>query len=1291
MSGIKFFLSAVTAEFGDEREHVRHMLTRPRVEAKIQEDFVSVGLPTLLMLDEYIAACDCVIHIIGDRPGSNPPMSSVETLVQTYPDLHIRVPELASLLNGGDPDLSYTQWEAYLALYHGKRLILLRPAAAPHDHLDSDGRVPDTHDKARQKAHLTRLIERDLHPTVFAGRDQLVTGVALQALDIYLRAGLAPPSTTQALRVVRSIAPPTVPHYTERPALEQQLLALLGKCAAEGSGVVSLGGIGGSGKTTLAAHVVARDSVIDAFPAGIIWLTIGRDRTDERLSSYICEVVQGLTGSHFAATDLSLSAAALIDCLYACAEPVLLVLDDVWTDDQIVHLLRGGANVTRLVLARNKLGALENGFALEVPAMSRDEAIGTLLHDLPTNALAALTKGHVDALIRFSRHWPVLLTVLNAALRENLASGATPVDAATWLIGLITRSGPAALDGTLAISLEKSIEVTLNATLDLIDPNSRALYASLRVFADDVVIPDHVIFMYWRHRNGISQADAARVLGKLTHLRLLTIRWSQNDRGYVLHDVIRDFLVHRLNDEGLSGMSRDLVASWRAALLPAGARSEWWRLPSSASFVFEHLSSQLAQAGLHDERRALLHNLRWYVSQITCLGSPASALADLQDLTDPASVELSSFLSSNAMLLRREPAEGGLASTLLAYATDEGSLLRRLARELANSSEWPTLRSHWTVRSPALHEIQGHFGPIGDVALSPDGSLVATASDDGMALILDAKDGGVRLRLRGHSERVRSCTFSPAGSLLLTSGMDGTARVWNAVTGDRVTVLRREGVALLGSGWSPTGNLIAGSFIDGTTFIWNAQDGTVVTELSTEHGGGTWDCAFLNDYELVTVGDDGYVRCWRLHNQQCSMDVFAHSARIRRCDLSPDLRYCATASSDGTAAIVDLLSQKVAGYFRGHSDRLRSVQFSPDGHLLVTASEDRAVQIWDTTHRRSMYTMNVHTDWVGKAVFESSGRSVISCSGDATVRRWSYAISDDGTPRVTRLLGRDGDDTSSCCFSGDGETVLYGKVNVVRAVTLKGRVVGEFEGHRGRVLDVVVDHDVLFSAGADGAIIARQLSDGAIRAECQIGSRVWSLGAPDNCGVIVSAAEDGYIRIHLRHDLTVLRQSRKQEGHLMACATAVRQDHVWFVGDGSKVGSLSLSGSSQDGEMPLTGYRSLWACAYSHNGHLLAVAGEPGTQALLIDLSGGPQRALKTGVGRITSVAFSCDDRLIATCGDDGYVAIWQTDTGTHLTGLRTPFPLRRCAWSPRHPRLLAAAGTGGEYLLEVDDYGQHQ
>jgi len=103
----QLFLSAVSAEFRSYRDTLRHYFERPNVTAKVQEDFIVSGTPTLVMLDDYIRQSDAVIHLLGDMTGAFAKPKGVKAILHRYPDLKDKLP-IGDFLRPGGPLLSYT-------------------------------------------------------------------------------------------------------------------------------------------------------------------------------------------------------------------------------------------------------------------------------------------------------------------------------------------------------------------------------------------------------------------------------------------------------------------------------------------------------------------------------------------------------------------------------------------------------------------------------------------------------------------------------------------------------------------------------------------------------------------------------------------------------------------------------------------------------------------------------------------------------------------------------------------------------------------------------------------------------------------------------------------------------------------------------------------------------------------------------------------------------------------------------------------------------------------------------
>ena len=182
----KIFLSTVSDEFRAYRDQLRSDLTRPNVEVKVQEDFKDQGRGTLDKLDVYIADCDAVVHLAGDMTGSAPGEHALRALRAKYPDLADKLPPLGEALANGS-GVSYTQWEAWLALYHGKLLFIAKAAESAErgpKYMATDA------SRAAQAEHLARLKAMDRYPgCTFTSPDNLAKHILSSAiLDLLVNA-----------------------------------------------------------------------------------------------------------------------------------------------------------------------------------------------------------------------------------------------------------------------------------------------------------------------------------------------------------------------------------------------------------------------------------------------------------------------------------------------------------------------------------------------------------------------------------------------------------------------------------------------------------------------------------------------------------------------------------------------------------------------------------------------------------------------------------------------------------------------------------------------------------------------------------------------------------------------------------------------------------------------------------------------------------------------------------------------------------------------------------------------
>lgn len=246
----KLFLSAVTREFEPHRKLLAGDLKRPDLDVAVQEDFGVLGATTLEKLDDYLRNCDAVVHLVGKATGAVAEEPAVAALLAKYPDLGARLPGLAPALAHAQPGFSYTQWEAYLALYHGRPLFIYLPADFEHE-AACDPRAAafgfDAGEWEAQKRHYRRLAELGRDRGRFQNEERLSSAVLRDLVDILPR-----------LESTVDVRPTRLRHGAERLfGRDDELTQLDAAWSDPHKHVVVIRAWGGVGKTSLVAAWLA--------------------------------------------------------------------------------------------------------------------------------------------------------------------------------------------------------------------------------------------------------------------------------------------------------------------------------------------------------------------------------------------------------------------------------------------------------------------------------------------------------------------------------------------------------------------------------------------------------------------------------------------------------------------------------------------------------------------------------------------------------------------------------------------------------------------------------------------------------------------------------------------------------------------------------------------------------------------------------------------------------------------------------------------------------------------------
>jgi len=817
---------------------------------------------------------------------------------------------------------------------------------------------------------------------------------------------------------------------------------------------------------------------------------------------------------------------------------------------------------------------------------------------------------------------------------------------------------------------------------------------------------------------GGSRADVEALLARLAEARLLTLG---EDTAEVAHEVlIRGWpTLRQWLEEDRAGirLHRELgnaAHRWEAAGREPGDLYRATRLAAAVERAQQHpealntterafLDASVAASQDEAERQRRTNR------RLRGLLAGAGIMLVLAAVAGVLALRASSDSRDHA---RTADAQRLGAQALVEDRLEQSLLLAQTGRAIDDSVATRGYLLSALVRHPAaVGVLQGEASGTAELALNPNGRILAAGGFDGVLVLIDTRTRRRLGRPLQVNSGIHAMDFSPDGGLLAVSGLGAR----NAASVKLVDVASRRVVREIDTGSDRAG---PDPFVgvrfgrDGRDLIvtvepngpiapfpprlrrYDAHTGTPlgpVVRISRHAGHFAPMVPFRRDRLLfssaeATIALDAATlrTVWRIPG-----GGFAAGLEFTT-GLAPDGHTAAFGAEDGSVSIVDLRTGKHRAFSGRHEDRVHGLDFTPDGRTLATRSDDGKVLVWDVRSGKVRETLAGHTSSVTRLVFGDGGRTLYTGGLDARVIVWDLA----GDRRLARPFqaspvhpaGLNQFPPPPLAISASGRTLAVGladgHVRLHDARSL--RRLGDLPGvEHGQVLAVEFSPDgrMLGVTGEDGSLEVRDAATGRrVRPALPgLGAAAQALAlSPDGARLAVADLE-GNLRVIDRKTGAVRRppklsgfpthMSFSPDGRTLAI---VDVEHGTQLRDSRTLGVVARLRNGRD--------EARWV-RFSPDGRLLAVSSAAASTQLW-DVArrrriGAP---LKGHEFDVFNAEFSPDGRLLATSGFDGTVILWDVATRRALGTLPGPLGPTSVRFAPN-----------GRHLFVLDDTGRAQ
>jgi WD40 repeat protein/tetratricopeptide (TPR) repeat protein len=352
--------------------------------------------------------------------------------------------------------------------------------------------------------------------------------------------------------------------------------------------------------------------------------------------------------------------------------------------------------------------------------------------------------------------------------------------------------------------------------------------------------------------------------------------------------------------------------------------------------------------------------------------------------------------------------------------------------------------------------------------------LLLTASEDGIAKTLNAKDGKLMAEI-DTGAKIRNAHLGGSGTYLSTILDDSTVRIWECQTGKAAQGVIRTDDGIVDADWGPAGLSMVTASDGPIAYNWRVRDGRRVTE-GMVHQSPVHVAAYgPNSRRIATGCKDGTLRVWRVDVGAASEGLPAvrmHNAAVRSASFSGDGSGLISCARDLTTIRWKRGTVRPLGPAMPFEAGPVCAVYSPDCSFIVTVTEDGKAHLADgkSGETRSMRDLEAPPHWVD---FNTDGKRFVTAAGAKAVI-WSV---DDTKPvgaPIEHPIGNDRE-LRMARFSPDGNLLVTASNDGTARVwdVHSRKEVAVLKKHEGPVTSArfSVDGKLVVTSGIDGTIV----------------------------------------------------------------------------------------------------------------------------------------------------------------------------------------------------------------------------